>query len=279
MPMAMAMGGSSAYTAAAGANGAAQQQQQQQLQLNVNAKRSRATRRGTSTCSTPRASSTAAWRTVLGVSAALFAAPPCACAVAGRSRKAKQQFARFDRVREELLDRQQQQQQQQQQQPHAGALTPIDVPGDGNCLFASIAVSHAVATTGKLPSATAVVERARTLRLQANDLLCPGGQPSEGEINGFPLALVMEPGLGEDGCGYCARMRRDGQWGSAAEILALTKVLRSPIAVYHRPTGAVEPQEMDTYGADEDGPRLGVLYLHGTHYNALVSSGRPRPRL
>ncbi len=218
----------------------------------------------------------ATWRTVLGVSA-LFAGPPCACAVAGRSRKIKRQFARFDRVREELLEERHDHQQPSQAGP-GGVLTPIDVPGDGNCLFASIAVSHAVATTGELPSAAAVAERARALRLQANDLLCPGGQPSEGEINGFPLALVMEPGPGEDGCGYCARMRRDGQWGSAAEILALTKVLRSPIAVYHMIAGAIEPQEMDTYGVDEDGPRLAVLYLHGTHYNALVRSGRPRPR-
>ena len=210
-------------------------------------------------------SSRTSWRCALTVSA-LAAAPPGACgAAAHSSRKAKRQFARFDRAWEELT------------QP---TLAPIDVPGDGNCLFASIAVAHAAATTGEVPSAAVLAQRARQLRLQANDLLCPGGQPSEDEINGFPLALIMEPAAGEDGCGYCARMRRDGQWGSAAEILALTKVLHSPIAVYHRPARATQPQELDTYGADEDGPRLAILYLHGTHYNALIPGGRPpMPRL
>ena len=227
---------------------------------------------GLMTCGSLRSggSSRTSWHCVLTFSA-LVAAPPCACGVAGRSsRKAKRQLARFDRVWEGLT------------QPPA-ALAPIDVPGDGNCLFASIAVAHAAATTGEVPSTAALVQRARQLRLQANDLLCPGGQPSEDEINGFPLALVMEPAAGEDGCGYCARMRRDGQWGSAAEILALTKVLHSPIAVYHRPAGAATspPEEMDTYGADEDGPRLAILYLHGTHYNALIPGAArpPMPRL
>lgn len=204
---------------------------------------------------------------VLGLSA--LVAPPRACSVASRSRQAKRQFTRFDRVVAELAQRSR----------RPTTLVPIDVPGDGNCLFASIAVAHATAATGEVPGAATVARRARELRLQANDLLCPGGQPSEDEINGFPIAMVMEPAPGEDGCAYCARMRRDGQWGSAAEILALTKVLRSPIAVYHTPAGATEPQEMDTYGADEAGPRLAILYLHGTHYSALIAGGGPRSRL
>lgn len=168
---------------------------------------------------------------------------------------------------------------EEQQPQHSGALMPMDVPGDGNCLFSSIAISHAAVTAGDVPSISAVSKRARKLRMQANDLLCPNGCPSEDEINGFPIAMIMEPALGEDGCGYCARLRRDGQWGSAAEILALTKVLHSPIAVFHTPSGATEPQEMDTYGADENGPSLAILYLHGTHYNALVPSRRHMARL
>jgi hypothetical protein len=200
------------------------------------------------------------WLSALSLHLGALAPPPCACGASGKSKRAKQ-FARFDRVVHDL---------EQQQQ----TLVPVDVPGDGNCLFSSIAVSHTVATAGAVPSAAAFVERARQLRILANDLLCPGGNPSPDEINGFPLALVMEPGPGEDGCGYCARLRREGQWGSAAEILALTKVLSCPIAVYHTPGGmGSEPVEMDTYGLEEGGPRVAILYLHGSHYTALVPSG------
>ena len=165
-------------------------------------------------------------------------------------------FEQFDRVLQDVRA--------------GGSLVAVDVPGDGNCLFASIAVSHAVAHTGKLPDRAALAQHAQQLRLQANDLLCPGGNPSPDEINGFPLALVMEPAPGEDGCGYCARLRQNGQWGSAAEILALSQVLHCPIAVYHRPLGSDAPEEMDTYGREEAGRSVPILYLHGSHYTALV---------
>ena len=165
-------------------------------------------------------------------------------------------FEQFDRVLQDVRA--------------GGSLVAVDVPGDGNCLFASIAVSHAVAHTGKLPERAALAQHAQQLRLQANDLLCPGGNPSPDEINGFPLALVMEPAPGEDGCGYCARLRQNGQWGSAAEILALSQVLHCPIAVYHRPLGSDAPEEMDTYGREEAGRSVPILYLHGSHYTALV---------
>ena len=167
-------------------------------------------------------------------------------------------FEQFDRVLQDV------------RAGSSGSLVAVDVPGDGNCLFASIAVSHAVAHTGKLPDRAALAQHAQQLRLQANDLLCPGGNPSPDEINGFPLALVMEPAPGEDGCGYCARLRQNGQWGSAAEILALSQVLHCPIAVYHRPLGSDAPEEMDTYGREEAGRSVPILYLHGSHYTALV---------
>lgn len=122
-------------------------------------------------------------RLPLALSLSLSTVGPAPCARASRA-----SFAEFDRVLQDV-------------QASASSLVPVDVPGDGNCLFSSIAVSHGFATSGAVPGAAAFAKRARQLRLQANDLLCPGGDPSPEEINGFPIALVMEPNPGEDGCG------------------------------------------------------------------------------
>jgi hypothetical protein len=151
------------------------------------------------------------------------------------------------------------------------------VPPDGNCLFHAVGVAHAIVTGQPQPTPSAGSRRARELRLQANDMLCPGGAPA-GELNGFPVELIIEPIGGEGGKGYCSRLRRDGQWGSAAEILALTKSLHCPIVVHHRPHGAIV--EMETYGLDEPGPKVRILYLHSSHYAALrqVESARLQRR-
>ena len=101
-----------------------------------------------------------------------------------------------------------------------------DVKGGGNCLFHSLSITESWADNSKLLQSPepAVKKRAQELREIANDFLCPNGKPSEELLHGVPIELIINPEEGEDGPGYCARMRTDGEWGTAAEILALTIV-------------------------------------------------------
>eukprot|EP01050_Picozoa_sp_SAG11_P001062 SAG11_NODE_43_length_20795_cov_11.860456_10_plen_153_part_00 len=50
---------------------------------------------------------------------------------------------------------------------------------DGNCLFNAVATSHELVRAHRLLAASAVRRRARQLRAQAMDVLCPNGRPSK----------------------------------------------------------------------------------------------------
>lgn len=77
------------------------------------------------------------------------------------------------------------------------------------------------------------------------DLLCPHGSPDpELSFGGVPVPLLIEPRGGESESGYCRRLRTAGEWGSTAELLALTRVLRRPIRV-------CTPFGTETYGEGE----------------------------
>ena len=93
----------------------------------------------------------------------------------------------------------------------------------------------------------------------------------------MPVGLIIEPRPGEGGRGYCARLRRDGEWGSAAEILALTRVLGCPITVYRRGVGGGPPVPLDSYGPAEAGPPVPIIYVNASHYMALRAAGRAGP--
>ena len=114
-------------------------------------------------------------RLPISLSLSLSAVGPYLCVTsgaAGRSSggRGSASFAEFDRVLQDV-------------QASASSLVQVDVPGDGNCLFSSIAVSHGFATSGAVPGAAAFTKRARKLRLQANDLLCPGKYASHPQHN------------------------------------------------------------------------------------------------
>ena len=151
----------------------------------------------------------------------------------------------------------------------ADDLTFHDVPADGNCLFASLALSAALMDEVQADQmANAVASSAKRLRLEAMDLLCPTGEPDQDLImSGLPASLIIEPMPGEDGAGYCQRMRQDGQWGSTAEILALTHILRREIRV-HTSFGT------ERYGAEES-ERSGLhplaIHFWNQHYRAVTS--------
>ena len=49
---------------------------------------------------------------------------------------------------------------------------------------------------------------------------------------GLPIELIVDPLYNENVPEYCVIMRRDGQWGSAAEIMALPHSLRKTVSVW-----------------------------------------------
>ena len=170
-----------------------------------------------------------------------------------------------------------------------------DVPADGNCLFSAVALSAAL-TDGRPDQsrARAVRTAAERLRSSALDVICtPQGVPDPDLTLGeLPITLLIEPRSGEDGTGYCRwfscpriplgwssdllslasrRMRRQGEWGSTAELLALTQVLGRQIRV-HTPFG------VETYGADQNTFPLAVKY-EDPHYQAITEEPESRVKV
>ena len=101
-------------------------------------------------------------------------------------------------------------------------------------------------------------------------------------------AVIMEAGKAIDRCCVIVagaarsapvqRLRRDGEWGSRAELLALARVLRRGIRVA-TPFGA------DEYGAEEGaatdterGRAPLQLHLENNHYRVAVPTFRPPPK-
>ena len=159
----------------------------------------------------------------------------------------------------------------------SGTTPPLrlhDVPHDGDCLFSAAALSAAL-VDGEPSQARARAVRTAAARLRASamDLLCPTGTPDpELTLGGLPAALLIEPRRGESDEGYCNRLRKAGEWGSSAEVLALAHVQRRPIRI-HTAFG-----EAETYGAGEGGTEAQPLVLHyaNHHYQAAAE---PAPTL
>ena len=151
-------------------------------------------------------------------------------------------------------------------------ITLFDVPHDGNCLFSAVALSVAIVDdTPALTRARAVRTAAARLRSAAMDVLCPHGSPDpELSLGGLPAPLLIEPRSGESESGYCRRLRTAGEWGSTAELLALTRVLRRPIRVV---TAFGTEQYGDSSAGDSDaaeGGRPLCVHYHESHYQAAT---------
>ena len=148
-------------------------------------------------------------------------------------------------------------------------ITLFDVPHDGNCLFSAVALSVAIVDDAPAQTrARAVRTAAARLRTAAMDLLCPHGSPDpELSFGGLPVPLLIEPRGGESESGYCRRLRTAGEWGSTAELLALTRVLRRPIRV-------CTSFGTETYGDGEaaEGTQPAPLCVHydSGHYQAAI---------
>ena len=69
---------------------------------------------------------------------------------------------------------------------------------------------------------------------------------------GVPCSLLIEPLQGETPSGYCQRLRQAGQWGSAAEIMALSVHLKRPITVRTRESRRVKKDMRQVDDDDDD---------------------------
>ena len=170
--------------------------------------------------------------------------------------------------------------------PHSIPLQPIRIEPDGNCLFLSIAVAASYSTYQTILPYGSQERRqvAADLRRAANDLLCPNGTPTEEPFtaDGLPASLLIEPLLNETPSGYCSRLRKNGQWGSAAEIMAMSFYLGKPITVHTKKNNAYpvlqkfginESREEDQDKKDKEEKKadtLHILYTGSNHYSAMV---------
>ena len=147
-------------------------------------------------------------------------------------------------------------------------VTLFDVPHDGNCLFSAVALSVAIVDDAPAQARSRAVRTAAArLRSAAMDLLCPHGSPDpELSLGGLPAPLLIEPRGGESESGYCRRLRTAGEWGSTAELLALTRVLRRPIRV------CTSFGMTETYGDSEAAEGTQPLCVHydSGHYQAAT---------
>ena len=155
------------------------------------------------------------------------------------------------------------------------------VPGDGNCLFHSIAICLSSAETGKqLPmddeaSLMELKQMSHNLRTRAVE--CLNQRPNN---NGVTSSSIKKRGLrklfiqgretlpthhlveaaasqyGISGEEYCELMAQDSYWGGGPEIVALCNVLKRPIHVYE----LVDSRDVDV-------GREGVMRMVGGNSN------------
>jgi len=136
-------------------------------------------------------------------------------------------------------------------------VTVRQVPGDGNCLFHSIATCLSYAANGThvcMRDTSNLYAVSRMLRAAAVDCLAQnphrrlflqGGEYLRaGEL--VSAAAAQYDLTGEE---YCDQMGRDSYWGGGPEIVALCNVLRRPIHVYELCSATeVHPDELDEEG-------------------------------
>lgn len=137
------------------------------------------------------------------------------------------------------------------------------VPGDGNCLFHSIATCLAYAANGThvcMRDPSDLVAASRTLRAAAVGCLDRNARRRlflQGDefLRAGELVTAAAAQYDLTAEEYCDQMRRDSYWGGGPEIVALCNVLRRPIHVYELCAAAeVHPDEMKEE-EEEDGAR------------------------
>lgn len=117
------------------------------------------------------------------------------------------------------------------------------VPGDGNCLFHSLAAALKMAETGKhmnfTSSSLSYVDRSTSMQLRQRAIDMLSKRPlrklflqGNDFLRACDLVQTAASQYSITGDEYCRLMRKDGYWGGGPEIVALSNALRRPIHVY-----------------------------------------------
>lgn len=135
---------------------------------------------------------------------------------------------------------------------------PIEVRGDGRCLFRSVARARDVSRgnwdmSERAERETADDLRARTVR----------------ELKKHKALLTQFYVIETDFARYCKRMSNPRTFGGEPELLVLAKILHCPIAVYILVNG--QYKQIQVYGRQYRAEPCRILYSDGVHYDALVT--------
>jgi len=133
-------------------------------------------------------------------------------------------------------------------------LTIHEIPGDGNCLFRSIAHQLFGAETTHMK-----------IRHSCMDHI----YSNKHRFSGF-IAEPVDV--------YCARMRQSGEWGDEVELAALSEILDRPIEVYSldtplTPDGRIQPRQLINNSTVRGRSPIRLTYHDGAHYNSLIPLG------
>lgn len=140
--------------------------------------------------------------------------------------------------------------------------TVIGIPGDGRCLFRSVAHGACLRSGKPAPSESLQKQLADELRARVADELIKRREETEWFIEG-------------NFDNYVSQIRKPHVWGGEPELLMLSHVLRMPITVYmydDKYGGLISIAEYgQQYGKDNP---IRVLYHGFGHYDALLIPGR-----
>ncbi|XP_073052209.1 OVARIAN TUMOR DOMAIN-containing deubiquitinating enzyme 4-like [Primulina eburnea] len=138
----------------------------------------------------------------------------------------------------------------------------IGIPGDGRCLFRSVAHGACVRSGKNPPNEILQKELADELRARVVDELVKRREETEWFIEGnFDT--------------YVSNMRKPREWGGEPELLMASHVLQMPITVYMHDRNSGGLIAIAEYGQEygKDNP-IEVLYHGFGHYDALHIPGQ-----
>ncbi|KAH0726397.1 hypothetical protein KY284_002262 [Solanum tuberosum] len=142
----------------------------------------------------------------------------------------------------------------------------IGIPGDGRCLFRSVAHGACVRSGKPPPNENLQRQLADELRARVADEFIKRREETEWFIEG-------------DFITYVAQIRNSHVWGGEPELLMASHVLQMPITVYMYDQDARGLISIAEYGQEygKDNP-IKVLYHGFGHYDALHIPGKKGPR-
>lgn len=131
------------------------------------------------------------------------------------------------------------------------------IPGDGRCLFRSVAHGACLRTGKSSPNESLEKELADELRAKVVDEFIKRRKDTEWFIE-------------DDFDNYMVQMRQPHVWGGEPELLMSSHVLKMPITVYMRDKHSGSLKVIAEYGQEYDSENpIRVLYHGYGHYDAL----------